>query len=325
MRITKPEQLYETNQIVPTRQLLQLAEKWGFEHRANGTSHHRCTHTKYPDVFFSIIAKTDRLSSQRDLADAMEKIAKRDAEKQQAIQSSFVAASADRLAALRAKLPPHITVELTKSGNIVLRDVQIPQLGVTLYSAEQDKMLESYLRYQFGDTKNAFYAELNKLRTKHDAQPVFDENGSFTGKIKHLVYGDEFALELPRYEEDILGVNFVARFDLYRNAIEMKDLEQLCRKEEILAKPFLGAVLVSHSEQRGERHNHVRIIDPVAKGLKLTFTTFSNQRVSGDGTRGRITDAELDSLAWKVDNAERRLNAVHQRRAQEPTPLSAVA
>lgn len=321
MRITKPEQLYETNQIVPTRQLLQLAEKWGFEHRANGTSHHHCHHTVHTDIIFNIIGGTKRLSSQRNLADAMAKIAMREDEKQKEIQVLFSAASENRLAELRAKLPPHVRAELSRTGNVVLRDVQIPQLGVTLYSAEQDKMLESYLRYQFGATKNAFYAELNKLRSKHDAEALFDADGNFTGKIKHLVYGDEFALELLPYQEGDASFPVDQLFKPYRDRIETKDLEQLFRKEEILAKPFLGAVLVSHAEQRGERHNHVRITDPRAGDLKLSFTTFSNQRVAGNGLRGRITDDELAVISWKVRNIEKRIAAA----ASAPTPLAAVA
>ncbi len=321
MRITEPRDLYETKQIVPTRQLLQLAEKWGFEHRSSGTSHHHCHHKIHTDILFNIMGGTKRLSSQRNLADAMVEIERRELEKQKEIQNVFSAASENRLDNIRAQLPPHVTAELTQNGNVVLRDVQVPQLGVTLYSDEQDKMLESYLRYEFGHTKNAFYAELNKLRSKHDAEAVFDDKGNFTGKINHIVYGAEYSLEMPVYQEGGNGGAFIHAFEDYRERIELKDMEQAFRKEALLDRPFLGNLLIRHSEQRGERHNHVRITDPRAGDLRLSFTTFSNQRVAGDGSRGRITDDELGVMAWKIKNIEKRIAASHQ----APAPMAAVA
>lgn len=314
MRITELNEqvvaLRASRQPLPMNRLLAIAENAGFTVR-NG-KHINCVHESFRDIHVGLTHSNSAVCKLR-LADALDALSQRLQEEEQKIQAAFNASSENRLEALRAKLPPHVTAELTQNGNVVLRDVQIPQIGVTLYSAEQDARLESHLRYEFGATKNAFYAELSKLRSLHDAEAVFDAKGNFTGKISHIVYGDDYAMEMPAYSEGDAGLVVDQVFATYREQIEMKDLEQSCRKEELLAKPFIGSILVTHAEQRGERHNHVRIKDPQAGDLKFTFTTFSNQRVAGDGTRGRITDAELDALAAKVESVEKRLTRLNDR------------
>jgi hypothetical protein len=305
MRITDPAQLRETKQPLTTEQLLRLAHKWGFETRqsGHGSSHIRCTHKKYPDIGFNIIRTTERLSSQRNLADAMAEIEKRKAAAKQAIRDKFSVAAEDRLNAIREKLPAHITATLTQDGLVVLRDAQIPQIGVTLYSQKEDRLIENKIHNEIEPMKREIYIALSRLHTEYDAQAQFDD-GVFTGCVSHEVYETLPDLVLPPYEAGGSILDIRAAIHAYQDAILSKDIEHMIRKEELLSDSHVGGTMMTFSARRGERNNHVRLNVGAEQGaLSFTFKTFSNRRITGDGSAGRIAESELNKMEKEISNA----------------------
>lgn len=289
---------------MPVHKLRALAESAGFELRKS--KHIRLTHNTYPDIQLGLSHANSAVSKLR-LADALELVAHKmieSAAKSVSLQSSFCAASENRLADIRAQLPPYVTAELTQNGNVVLRDVQLPQLGVTLYSADQDRMIESYLRYTFGEEKRTLYPALKRLVTQYDAIVDFDSNGTLGDEIKHEVYGDEFTLKIPAYQEGGSSTALSDALESYKKKIEDKDLEHMLQRDALLTKPFVGETTITHPRERGIRHNHVHFTDPRIADLGIVFESFSNQRVVGDGSRGRISDDELARMAEEMKKAE---------------------
>jgi hypothetical protein len=303
MRIDTPDDLRRTRQIVPYKQLLNLARNWGFTLREDtGGSHIRCTSQKYPDIVFNCVRKTGTCGSQLRLVEAMEQITARDLQKQQKIQSDFAAVSENRLAVIREKIPAHIIAEISPNGLVLLRDRNIPQIGVTLYSEAEDRLIENKIHNEIESLKREVFIALNRIHMEHDALPAF-ENGVFTGTINHEVYANLPALVIPDYTEDADAADILTSIDNYRKQIEEKDLDHAIVKEELLSRPFIGDIYVAFSSKRGDRSNYVKVSGE-RSSLNFSFHTYSNQRATSDDTNARISESDLQALSWKVARAE---------------------
>lgn len=289
--------LRKSKQPLSIEQLKRIATKADFSVR-NGGKHIRYASSDYPSISGSFMSSDKTAISKLCLADAIDRVVERNLEKQKSIEAEFNKAREDRLAAIREKLPEHITAELTQDGLVVLRDVQIPQIGVTLYSEKDEREINNRVR-KIEDDKRDFYKNLCILHDKYDADATF-ENGRFTGTINHTVYKTLPALYVAPYQAGDTWGKAQAELDVYKSAIKKIDTEHWVRKE-IALEGF--DVSMSYNTPRGERHHHIIIKDSDGKSLTKSFTTTSNQRITRDGTRGRIPEdklAELERIMTKA-------------------------
>lgn len=300
--------LKTSKQVVPTAKLLNLAEKYGFEIKSSGhgTSHIRCTHTKYPDIVVGLVHNTKKLSSQRDLLEAFQEIAARD---EASLVKEFESAALNIVEALDQKIPADLEYRLTDSGNIVLTDRAYPQIGLT-FAQKDARIAENKVR-ELTAIKREYAILLSRMVNEYDMTPPTMEDGVFDGNLTHSVYDHMAALHLPAYQENDIAYDAMKHLWAYQESISDIDLEHACRKEDALKHPLIQHMLVTSASRRGERHNHVYYNDPQGKTLKFSFNTFSNQRVTYHGTTARISLSELEKLERIVDgitaSAQRRL------------------
>lgn len=319
------KELRRSRQALPTERLCSIAAAAGFDVR-KGRKHIRCAHSTYPDIHVGIVSGDTTAISKLRLADAMEEIAFRERRKDDCAKAFHVSASENRLTAIREKLPPYITAELTPNGNVVLRDRQIPQIGVTLRSPGEDRLIENRIHNEMEPMKRDIYVQLKRLQSEQDAIAHFDDNGTFTGHVSHEIYGDDFDVDFPVYQEGGNIADLYRALNDYKDGITLKDFEQSERKDTLLKRPFLGRVLISHSDQRGERTHHVQAALPGGHKLMLSFNSFSHARVTtadrnkdtGEVTAvhihdGRFSDETLDALAAQIERTERRIAALNDR------------
>lgn len=301
-KLLTPEDLRNTRQAMPTKAILALAQSYGFIQR-NGGSHIRLKHKIHHDVTVGIVGANKTSVSQLRLADAIEEVQKRELVAEQAITDKFEQAAdkktATRLANIQQKLPHHIEAFYGKDDHIILRDKHAPQIGITLYSPAEDALLDNKTRYMDG-LKRDFYKLLNR------SDITLKNNPNLTGLFSHDIYNLE--VTLPPYSED---QDPMEALYTYQAQIEEIDLDHAIRREELLKKPFIiSDVMVGHTARRGKRQNHVTyIISDANKPLSFTFKTFSNQRVEGDGSVARISEAELIKLETVIEKIEKRIEA----------------
>ncbi len=286
--------LRRSKQPLPTDTLLLIAEKCGFEVRyGNGTSHIRCIHTKYPDIAFNVIRNTKRLSSQRDLSDALLEVDRRD---EATLTTAFKSAALNIAAILDQKIPEDLEYRLTESGNIVVTDRTYPQIGIT-FSQKDVRLAENKVR-ELTTAKRDYTAALARLVSQYDMTAPTIINGVFDGKLAHAVYDHMATKELPFYQEGSASYMAKASLELYQTEIENIDKDHLARKRGALALIGIERPIITCSSRRGKRHNHVSYTNGNGKNLHFTFNTFSNQRLSPlcDGTKARISLSELERL-----------------------------
>lgn len=302
--------LRTSKQVVPTAKLLNLAEKYGFEIKSSGhgTSHVRCTHTKYPDIVVGLVHNTKKLSSQRDLLEAFQEIAARD---EASLAKEFESVAFNVAEALDQKIPADLEYRLTDSGNIVLTDRAYPQIGMT-FPQKDAHLAENKVR-ELTAIKRDYAILLSRMVNEYDMAPPVMKDGVFDGHLTHNVYGHMPEETLPSYQENDIGYDAIKHLWAYQEKISDIDLEHACRKEEALKHPIIQQTLVTSASRRGERHNHVYYNDTHGKTLKFSFNTFSNQRATYHGTTARISLPELEKLEKIVSgisaSAERHLKA----------------
>lgn len=285
--------LRTSKQVVPTAKLLNLAEKYGFETKASGhgTSHVRCIHTKYPDIVVGLVYNTKKLSSQRDLLEAFQEIAARDAA---SIVKEFETAAFNVAETLNQKIPADLQYSLTESGNIVLTDRAYPQVGLT-FSQKDVRLAENKVR-ELTDQKREYAKFLHRMRSEHDVTPAHMNDGVYDGHLSHVVYDHLPEETLPLYQENDDPSDAILRLSAYVEKVMDIDFEHAERKEAALTNPVVRQTLITSLDRRGERHNHVYYTGRNGRTLEFTFNTFSNQRLTLDGKTARISLAELEKL-----------------------------
>lgn len=308
------EDLRIINQPIPTRILVHLAENNGFVARrsAGGTSHVRLTHTKYPDIVLGFAHGTRKKYDQRDLHKAILEIQERDAAAKQAITDKFQQTAdkqaATRLANIQKHLPKHIEAFYGEGEQIIVRDTQSPQIGFTLYSAEEDHLLENKIRHQLELDKRELYILLSRSRMEYDIVAPSDKNSEFLGHLSHNIY-DMDEVTLPPYPEAEVSETRAA-IERYQGHVKDIDLDHAIRKEELLNKDFIHSdIMVTSMARRGERHNYMSITSSADTPLSVTFETYSNQRFKGDGSVARISEPALTKLEGVIAEIERKIAA----------------
>lgn len=232
---------------------------------------------------------TKKLSSQRNLSDALVELEKR----QERIKAAnaFEIAALDPKIAIEAKLPAHIEVERDdRTGQLVLRDKQIPQLGLTLKPGEE-KILENKVRF-LESLKREAGILLNRARNIYDIDIGSGKNGVFGGTLSHPIY-DIPQQTLPPYKagEDI---TFFHAMNDYITDVADIDAGHRTQLTSALRQSFVKSVFVLYHSRRGERTNIVSLEDPDGGSLRFKFETASNRRAdSSDLHAGRITEQEL--------------------------------
>lgn len=290
-KIPSPEELKKLRIIIPTARLVLWAESLGFETRKTGGSHIVCRHTEHPDIFFTIVHDTSKLDSKRNLADAYIALRKRT----MACKDSFESSNEDQLDAIKNKLPDYIDAEQDhESGQIVLRDRNLPQLGLTLQTGE-DRILENKIRY-LEDLKREALAMMGRARTNFDIGIKFS-HGVFDGHLSHTVYRNLPKMDIPPYRaNDPIDKLFTA-VQGYIATVEERDMEYEVRLEDALSSPSLKTIQIAFNARRGERINKVQFESPKDGSLlNLEFTTKSNQRASTTEISGRISGAQLQMV-----------------------------
>ncbi len=317
MSTLSAKDLRRTKQIIPLAALVNVAENHGFTVRDAKGSHVRYAHEDYPDITGTLISSTKKIGSQRSLSDAILEVQKRTAEAKQVITDKFTQAAdkaaAERLARIQEQLPPYMEAFYGEGDQIILRDKQTPQIGVTLYSPEEDSALERHTRHM-DDMKRDFCRRLCKSRMLFDIDVACDGKGGFLGRLSHSIYDME-ELILPPYPE---AEDPTAAILEYQAQVEEIDMDHEIKREDILSKDFISRILVTHHTPRGNRTNHVSYKIPgVEKSLRFTFATFSNQRVQATnlnankakkGHTARISKAELIQLEETVSGIEKKIS-----------------
>jgi hypothetical protein len=315
MSLPCPYELKKSRDIIPVDRLLRWAETAGFITRAprGGSSHIKCTHEKYPDIGFVLAKTTTKLDNKRHLANALIEIRKREEAKN--CRSSFEVETQDKVKAISSKLPAYIEAEHDyQTGQTVLRDRQIPQIGVTIKAGEE-RLLENKIRYIESLKRDAFIL-LNRALFSYDIDVGLMRHGNFEGKISHAIY-DLPEQTLPPYKAGGDPMALFADLQSYIEQVIEKDLCHVQRLESVLKQPFAGPVFVGFSARRGERTNVVTLEKPNGSDFRLTFETASNRRANpGDVHGGRITERELE----RIESVLGGLAAAHAR--QDAAPLA---
>lgn len=302
-----PEELRRTGQPIPATQLARILESRGFDvRRANGSSHYIYTHPLHADLSDTLIAGTRKLTCQREMAKILMELDRR--ENKNALSGKFnAAASEDAFAAL----PPHIEIERDHAkGVTVLRDKNIPQIGVTL-AAGEECLAENKVRYIESLKREAFIL-LNRCRTNYDMTAGFG-HGVFDGTISHRVY-DLPSAQIAPYGAGDKSDKLFDRIHSFAGAVIARDAEHRERLEKLLAKDFIGDVAVTFHARRGERTNRVCVIKPSGESLSIVFGTESHRRANKrDVHSGRIREQALGRL-------EKTILGIERAHAHRPSP-----
>ncbi|PZO86406.1 MAG: hypothetical protein DI626_06730 [Micavibrio aeruginosavorus] len=300
-----PEELRHTGQTVPTQQLVRILKLKGFDIRpVNGSSHIFCIHSNHSDLAYTIVKGTKKLASQREIAKILMELDRR--ESAGALSGKFNTAAADDAF---AALPPHIEIERDHAkGVTVLRDKNIPQIGVTL-DAGEERLAENKVRYIESLKREAFVL-LNRCRVNYDIVGNFD-HGVFGGTLSHKVY-DLKPMKIAPYTAGENSDKIFEKINTFTNNVMARDTEHRERLEKLLTKNFISEVAVTFHARRGERVNHVSVIKPSGESLSLTFETQSHRRASkSDVHSGRIREQALGRLEKTILGIER-AHGAHQ-------------
>ena len=315
MSIMSPEELFSKGQPARTIEVLAMLEANGFTdiRRTNGKGG---THIFYAHESLGITGtlvedhglvtiRYQKIAA-KDCMKAIEKTESLRAEVQEAFQKTVEEKATARLAKIQEALPPYVEAFYGEGQSIIVRDKQVPQIGFTLHSEQEDHLLENKLRHELDSIKRDFFILLDRSHMEYDIYTLFDQDNNFTGEIAHSIYDME-PIVLPPYPE---GQDPFGAICDYQDAVLEIDMAHAERKQTLLDKPFISRVLVAHHARRGERHNHVSYNIPgVDKNLSFTFETSSNQRVQGDGSMARISSKELAQLEQTIAGIERAVNA----------------
>ncbi len=304
-------ELKKLRQKVPTTKLVEWAHAAGFVTRCSGTSHIVGKHPEY-GITFTIIATTDKLDSKRIFANALIELRK----KQEAAAAAEIIADDVHSSMELGRLPAYIVAEQDPdTGNIVLRDSQIPQIGVTI-RPDQRHMLENKIRYM-EDIKREAYILLSRCRTQFDIDIGDTKGHAFGAIISHKMY-DLPTMVFPPYAMGNDPRGFIGELAAYITQVQEKDFAHEERLKRALQHSFVKATVIVFHEQRGERTNVVSYESPAGgKSLRFNFTTASEQRAVTTDThgqmsinRGRITEQELA----RVENVMNGIALAHQKR-----------
>lgn len=300
-KIPTPEELRLTKQPFQTSQLIRWAEIAGFKTRksGHGGSHIQCKHEDFPDLRFTIVDDSKRIANQRTLSDALVQLQKRqEAEGQDLrpaatnVKEEFQKVSKKTFGGIKRALPPYIAAEFdTKNGVVVLRDKNVPQIGMTL-APHETRLLQNKVK-EIESMKRDAFALLHRCRTQYDMDVGDLRNGNFGGTIKHAVY------QMPKtaigpYQSGDDPQRLFHELRAYIAEVESKDLEHQVKMEDLLGQGFIRDWQVQFHSRRGERSLVVVCDTPNREGLKLTFSETSNRRCEAhDITSGRMKESEL--------------------------------
>lgn len=304
MSVPSSQEIRRTKQVLPAEKRKKWAEDAGFELRPAKGSHIRCVHKIYPDIWFNLILTTRKLASQRDFADALLEIEKRN------LQKAFTA-SAQKEQLVLEKIPDHLQGHLdSKTGSLVITDRQLPQLGITI-QPKDFHLIENKIRNILEPQKKEIFARLGWCRSEHDIDFSIPKHGVFDGVLAHKVYSIAPIVIPPYKMDDDIG-HFDKFIDQYIATIENKDKEHEDRLNKILGMNFISEIdVVSHS-RRGDRTYVVHYTSPrTHRDLQIDFHAHSNRRVTlereKDAThnpvdlhRGRVSEMELAQFERRI-------------------------
>lgn len=278
--------------------LVRWAEKSGFVTRRSqgGTSHIVCQHKQYPDIVFKIIADSDKCWSQYDFGKALKKIHARES----GAAFEFSEKSRNDVALAYKNLPPYLTADHDfENGQTVLRDKQLPQLGITI-PFEDSRMAENKVRYLEAIKREAFIL-LNRAKMEYDID-FKNNDGKFGGTLSHAMYDIEPKI-IPPYQAGGDPHGIMCEINDFILKVMEKDDAHDKKLDTLLAHDFVGAAKIAFHARRGERSNAVRLERPDGGAFTLIFETASNRRAdAGDIHRGRISEQELSRVEKTIQS-----------------------
>lgn len=287
--IPSPSELILSKQPIDTATLVRWAEESGFQTRRSqgGTSHIVCQHTRYPEIVFKIIAGSDKCGSQSDLGKALKKILKRDS----AIAEEFEMQSRKNIETCYQNLPSYFSAEHDfQNGQTVIRDKQLPQLGVTI-SFNDAHLMENKVRYLESIKRDAFIL-LNRAKMEYDIT-IGGARGKFNGILSHVIYDLEPKV-IPAYQANDNPTNILKEINEFIWTVAETDDAHDKKLDSLMANDFVGAARIIFHARRGQRSNAVRLERPDGGSFVMIFETASNRRAEiGDIHRGRISEPEL--------------------------------
>ena len=297
---------------MPPDKLRSLIKAAGFDIRETKSSHIVCAHTDFPDVNFTVAIgnNSKKPTSQRTFADALLKLQDRKAEEAEKLVNSYRQATQDNLSRYYKDLPSYLSAEHDfQKGYTVIRDKQLPQLGITISFADA-RMLENKIRYM-ESLKRDTHILLNRCRMEYDIETEFDR-----GVLKGLSHGiyKLAPVDMEPYQAGGDPHRILDDINDFVCKVMDRDSEHDTRLDTLLAQDFVGAARVAYHARRGERTNAVRLHKPDGSSFTLKFETASNRRAEADNVhRGRITEAELmrvektiGTLAFAYEHREAR-------------------
>lgn len=310
------DELRRGRQIIATEKLVRWAEEAGFEtRRPKGTTHINCRHTIHTDIRFGIVAGSKNIASQRFLYEALTELEKRGA---QPISSArdFANAAEETFQTVKRLLPAYLNAEPDfQNGWVVVRDKQLPQIGVTLPFADAH-LLENKIHNIIEPMKREAYMLLNRYDI---VAGEIDKEGRQT--FSHAVYKKLPRLIAEPYRAETNPEDLFAKIAELASAVETRDVEHGIKLMELLSKNFIKATNVVYSSRRGERTNLVTYESAPDKTLRFKFPSFSNGRVMNhnDIHEGRISEETMKSLEARIEGIS------HARKTQEINTLMLVA
>jgi hypothetical protein len=314
--LPNPSELRISKQPIPTAKLIRWAEEAGFEVRSSnhGTSHLICRHKIENDIYFSIIRDSRKLSSQRNLSDALIELERRK------VQNTFNAANSYEQSLLE-KIPDHLSARLNhETGSLIVTNKQLPQIGITVRHDQMD-LLENKLRFLDSVKRETFIA-IHKARTGFDIDINVGKQDVFDGRIKHLIYTmDE--ISVPDYEEDGSPHTLRDAINLFVTEVSLKDMDHKGRLDAIAELPFIRDKTVIYHSRRGERTISIDYESPQRKQLHIEFQCFSNARNPGD-VHDISSVRVSDTLLADLENQMTGIAKAHDR-ALTDRPIAQVA
>ena len=289
-KIPTVEELRRDRQAITKEKFFTIAKHYGFSPR-NGGNHVRVTHTTYPDIQFSPSFHSNRahLTPLR-LADAIERVQQKEAAITKKFQLAASEKSTARLSNIKNKLPDHIEAFYDDKKQIILRDAETPQIGLTLHCVGEDCQLTTKIE-QLGILKREFYADIGRAHTQYDVQVTKQDDGTYS--ISHNIYNNLENIALPPYPDSEEPLTALMA---YIDEVELIDIDHQIRLDTI--KEQSNNHHVTASQPRGDRNNVVEL----RPNYTLSFKTSSNQRIAGDGSRARISEHSLLTLEQTISS-----------------------
>lgn len=298
MSIPSSHEIRRTKQVIPAVKIKKWAEEAGFTIRnsGHGSSHYRCAHREYPDIVLTMLLTTSKVSSQRDFADALLEIEKRN------LQKAFSASAENEQKILR-KIPDHLQGEVDlKTGSLVIRDRQMPQLGMTIAPSDFH-LIENKIHNILEPRKRGLFTLMNQARMLYDIDISIPKRGTFDGILSHDVYGIS-PIVIRTYQAGDDTDQCSEMIGSFIKEVIAKDQEHAARMDRILSMPFVQEIEVVSHARRGDRTYVLEYESPKHRKLKIDFHGYSHQRVNPDADEdihhARMTDAELASLEKRV-------------------------